>query len=67
MAIGQDKKVYYENKLDIIIYLLNSTDIDEVQMYLLDEYSKVYDKYIELIGGEHIVKNEQTSTSMDWI
>ena len=32
---------YYERKLDIIIYLLNSTDDDTVSDYLLDEYAKI--------------------------
>ena len=31
---------YYGKKLDIIIYLLNSTDNDNVVEYLLDEYAK---------------------------
>ena len=31
---------YYERKLDIIIYLLNSTDEEKVVDYLLDEYTK---------------------------
>ena len=36
---------YYERKLDVIIYLLNSTDEEKVTDYLLDEYAK---NYIEL-------------------
>ena len=36
---------YYEKKLDIIIYLLNSTDEEKVVDYLLDEYAKNNNSY----------------------
>ena len=39
---------YYENKLDIIIYLLNSTDDDTVSDYLLVVYGKNYIEYERL-------------------
>lgn len=43
---------YYENKLDIIIYLLNSTDDDTVSAYLLDEYAKNYIEYERLYNEQ---------------
>ena len=44
--------VYYEKKLDIIIYLLNSTDDDTVSDYLLDEYTKNYIEYERLYNEQ---------------
>ena len=58
---------YYERKLDIIIYLLNSTDNDKVVDYLLDEYAKNYIEYERLLSDEQESKQEQTPTTMDWI
>lgn len=59
---------YYENKLDIIIYLLNSTDNENVKFYLIDEYNKCYSKY-EKIRVKEVISNAKnnTHTSMDWI
>lgn len=57
--------VYYENKLDMIIYLLNSTNDENIQMYLLDKYNECYSKYESLI--KEVKTNEQTFTTMDWI
>lgn len=56
---------YYENKLDMIIYLLNSTNDENIQMYLLDKYNECYSKY-ELLLKE-VKLNEQTFATMDWI
>lgn len=57
---------YYENKLDIIIYLLNSTDDDTVSDYLLDEYGKNYIEY-ERLYNEQEREYKTSSSSMDWI
>ena len=57
---------YYENKLDIIIYLLNSTDNDNVVDYLLNEYSKNYIEY-ERLYNEQEREYKTSSSSMDWI
>ena len=58
--------VYYEKKLDIIIYLLNSTDNDNVVDYLLDEYTKNYIEY-ERLYNEQEREYKTSSSSMDWI
>ena len=58
--------VYYENKLDIIIYLLNSTDEEKVTDYLLDEYAKNYIEY-ERLYNEQEREYKTSSSSMDWI
>ena len=57
---------YYERKLDIIIYLLNSTDNDNVVEYLLDEYTKNYIEY-ERLYNEQEREYKTSSSSMDWI
>ena len=57
---------YYERKLDIIIYLLNSTDDDTVSAYLLDEYTKNYIEY-ERLYNEQEREYKSSSSSMDWI
>ena len=57
---------YYERKLDIIIYLLNSTDNDNVVEYLLDEYAKNYIEY-ERLYNEQEREYKTSSSSMDWI
>ena len=57
---------YYENKLDIIIYLLNSTDEEKVVDYLLDEYAKNYIEY-ERLYNEQEREYKTSSSSMDWI
>ena len=57
---------YYERKLDIIIYLLNSTDNDNVVDYLLDEYAKNYIEY-ERLYNEQEREYKSSSSSMDWI
>ena len=57
---------YYERKLDIIIYLLNSTDDDTVSGYLLDEYAKNYIEY-ERLYNEQEREYKTSSSSMDWI
>lgn len=58
--------VYYEKKLDIIIYLLNSTDDDTVSDYLLDEYTKNYIEY-ERLYNEQEREFKTSSSTMDWI
>ena len=58
--------VYYERKLDIIIYLLNSTDEEKVVDYLLDEYAKNYIEY-ERLYNEQEREYKSSSSSMDWI
>ena len=58
--------VYYERKLDIIIYLLNSTDNDNVVDYLLDEYAKNYIEY-ERLYNEQEREYKTSSSAMDWI
>lgn len=58
--------VYYERKLDIIIYLLNSTDEEKVVDYLLDEYAKNYIEY-ERLYNEQEREYKTSSSSMDWI
>ena len=58
--------VYYEKKLDIIIYLLNSTDEEKVVDYLLDEYTKNYIEY-ERLYNEQEREFKTSSSSMDWI
>ena len=57
---------YYERKLDIIIYLLNSTDEEKVVDYLLDEYEKNYIEY-ERLYNEQEREYKTSSSSMDWI
>ena len=57
---------YYERKLDIIIYLLNSTDDDTVSDYLLDEYGKNYIEY-ERLYNEQEREYKTSSSTMDWI
>ena len=57
---------YYEKKLDIIIYLLNSTDEEKVVDYLLDEYGKNYIEY-ERLYNEQEREFKTSSSSMDWI
>ncbi len=57
---------YYERKLDIIIYLLNSTDNDNVVDYLLDEYAKNYTEYERLLNEQERTQ-KTTSSKMDWI
>ena len=57
---------YYERKLDIIIYLLNSTDEEKVSDYLLDEYTKNYIEY-ERLYNEQEREYKTSSSSMDWI
>ena len=57
---------YYEKKLDIIIYLLNSADDDTVSDYLLDEYAKNYIEY-ERLYNEQEREYKTSSSSMDWI
>lgn len=59
---------YYENKLDIIIYLLNSTDEEEVKNYLIDEYNKCYNIYEEIIlKGVYKIEESYTPSTMDWL
>ena len=57
---------YYERKLDIIIYLLNSTDDDTVSDYLLDEYAKNYIEY-ERLYNEQEREYKKSFSAMDWI
>ena len=57
---------YYERKLDIIIYLLNSTDEEKVLDYLLGEYAKNYIEY-ERLYNEQEREYKTSSSSMDWI
>ena len=57
---------YYERKLDIIIYLLNSTDEEKITDYLLDEYAKNYIEY-ERLYNEQEREYKTSSSSMDWI
>ena len=57
---------YYENKLDIIIYLLNSTDEEKVVDYLLDEYGKNYIEY-ERLYNEQEREYKTSSSTMDWL
>ena len=58
---------YYEKKLDIIIYLLNSTDEEKVTDYLLDEYAKNYIEYERLYNEQEREYKSSSSSSMDWI
>ena len=55
---------YYEKKLDIIIYLLNSTDEEKVVDYLLDEYTKNYIEYERLLNEQERIQ-KSSSSSMD--
>ena len=57
---------YYERKLDIIIYLLNSTDEEKVTDYLLDEYTKNYIEY-ERLYNEQEREYKTSFSAMDWI
>ena len=57
---------YYERKLDIIIYLLNSTDEEKVTDYLLDEYAKNYIEYERLYNEQERIQKSSSST-MDWV
>ena len=57
---------YYERKLDIIIYLLNSTDEEKVLDYLLGEYEKNYIEY-ERLYNEQEREFKTSSSTMDWI
>lgn len=67
MVNGNDLS-YYENKLDIIVYLLNSTDDENVKFYLIDEYNKCYNKYEEIMLKEvYKIEESDSSSSMDWI
>ena len=58
--------VYYERKLDIIIYLLNSTNEEKVVDYLLDEYAKNYIEY-ERLYNEQEREYKTSFSAMDWI
>ena len=58
---------YYEKKLDIIIYLLNSTDEEKVIDYLLDEYAKNYIEYEELLNEQERIQKSTSFSAMDWI
>ena len=58
---------YYENKLDIIIYLLNSTDEEKVVDYLLDEYAKNYIEYEELLNEQERIQKSTSFSAVDWI
>ena len=59
---------YYENKLDIIIYLLNSTDDEEVKNYLIDEYNKCYNIYEEIKLKEvYKIEESYTPSTLDGI
>ena len=55
---------YYENKIDIIIYLLNSTDEEKVVDYLLNEYAKNYIEY-ERLYNEQEREFKTSSSTMD--
>ena len=57
---------YYERKLDIIIYLLNSTNEEKVVDYLLDEYTKNYIEY-ERLYNEQEREYKASPSAMDWI
>ena len=57
---------YYERKLDIIIYLLNSTDEEKVIDYLLDEYAKNYIEY-ERLYNEQEREYKTSFSAMDWL
>ena len=57
---------YYEKKLDIIIYLLNSTDEEKVVDYLLDEYAQNYIEY-ERLYNEQEREYKTSFIAMDWI
>ena len=57
---------YYERKLDIIIYLLNSTDEEKVVDYLLDEYGKNYIEYERLYNEQERIQ-KSSSSAMDWL
>ena len=59
--------VYYERKLDIIIYLLNSTDEEKVIDYLLDEYAKNYIEYEELLNEQERIQKSTSFSAVDWI
>ena len=59
--------VYYERKLDIIIYLLNSTDEEKVIDYLLDEYAKNYIEYEELLNEQERIQKSTSFSAMDWL
>ena len=59
--------VYYEKKLDIIIYLLNSTDEEKVIDYLLDEYAKNYIEYEELLNEQERIQKSTSFSAVDWI
>lgn len=58
---------YYERKLDIIIYLLNSTDEEKVIDYLLDEYTKNYIEYEELLNEQERIQKSTSFSAVDWI
>lgn len=58
---------YYEQRLDIIIYLLNSTNDVNVLDYLTEEYAKYYNKYEKLLQGSDRLEESNTLTTMDWI
>lgn len=58
---------YYEGKLDIIIYLLNSTNESNVIDYLTEEYAKNYIEYERLYKEVKGNDKKQTSSTMDWI
>ena len=58
---------YYERKLDIIIYLLNSTDEEKVIDYLLDEYAKNYIEYEELLNEQERIQKSTSFSAVDWI
>lgn len=40
--------LYYENRLQIIIWLLNHTNNEDTENYLLNDYYNTYEKYEEV-------------------
>ena len=58
---------YYENKLDMIIYLLNSTDREETKRHLLNEYYSCYNEYEIKLKEVRYNEKRVTSSTMDWI
>lgn len=45
----EEQILYYENRLQVIIWLLNHTNNEDVENHLLCDYYNTYEKYEEVL------------------